>query len=215
VSAPVSIDPARKAFLALGAGEAAEAAERGKLAELKIKQQRDQAERERHRAEKDDEDAIRLIDGENAIPRKPRRDGKLAKLDREAAAHTAAIRLQESRVQEAESAAARSQIPFIAAILDLSAEVQGDALDSARAALAGLAPHFARLIAADQIRAATIGESFPMPPGATPPFSGLAVIRAFIKEIPARLRTAELAEQALFAAAREISVEIIRTIKES
>jgi hypothetical protein len=82
-------------------------------------------------------------------------------------------------------------------------------------ALAGLAPHFARLIAADQIRAATIGERFPMPPGAAPPFSGLAVIRAFIKEIPARLRPAELSEHQLFAAAHEISADIIQAIKES
>jgi hypothetical protein len=112
MTAPVSIDPARRAFIALTAADAAAAAERDNLAELRIKQQRDQAERERLRAAKEDDDAIRLIDGDDAVPRKPRRDGKLAKLDREAPAHAAAIRLQESRVQEAEAAAARLQIPF-------------------------------------------------------------------------------------------------------
>lgn len=214
MTGPTLIDRARQAFSELCAASDAATMERDKLATFQVEQREKDEERKRLRAELEEEEAIRLIDGDDAAPRNPRRDGKLAKLDREAAARTAAIRLQETRVQAAAAAAKQPQVPFVSALLDVVADVQGDALESAKEAIAALAPHFAKLIAADQIRNATIGESFPMPAGVTPPFGGLQTVRKFAKEIPARLRPAELSERALFDAAHEISAEIIRAIKE-
>lgn len=211
--APDLIESARGAQAAVRDAQAAVRGERDKLAEMKISQQRDQVERERLRSEKEHDDAVRLIDGESAVPKRTRRDNRLARLDEEAAAKSAAIRIQQNRVTEAEAAAALPETPFVAAVLDIAAAVQGDGVDAVRTALATLAPTFARLIAGDQLRGSLLGDRHAVPSGAAPPFSGLTVLRNTVNAIPERLRPPELTEQRLLEAAREISSDIILQIK--
>lgn len=212
-SVAVLIDQARGAQRDLGEAQSSAAAARDKLAEMVAAQSSDQAERDRLRREKEQDDALRMIDGEDAVPKKARRDNRLAKLDEDAAAKTAAIRLQQLRVTNAEAAAILPHPHFVGTILAVAAAVQGDAIDESRRALATLAPAFARLIAADQIRSATLGQRYPVPNDAAPPFSGLTVIRNCIKAIPGRLLPPELVEQHLLTIAHEISSDTIRRIK--
>jgi hypothetical protein len=210
-----AIERARQAAAQLATAQTAATTARSKAAELKSEDRRNQAERERLRAEKEADDALRLLDGEDAVPRKPRRDGRLAKLDAEAAAHAAALRLQERRVAEAEAAASAPHLTFVREVLELISGQQSEATAAARAILANLAPVLANLLAADQIRAATIGDRFPMPPGACPPFRGLTVIKNFAAAIPDRLRPPELTERQLLDAAHAISSAVISQIREA
>lgn len=211
--APALLEGARSAHADVVAAQTHARAERDKLTELKSTQQRDQVERDRLRAEKEEDDALRLIDGENAVPKRTRRDNRLAKLDEDAAAKSAAIRIQEKRVEQAEAAAALPQAPFISAILNIATAIQGNGVANVRAALGSLAPTFARLVAGDQLRGALLGDRHPVPAGAAPPFSGLTVMRNTVNAIPERLRPPELTEQRLLEAAREISADIINQIK--
>lgn len=211
--APALIDAARSAQQEVAAAQARATEERHKLRALRSEYEREQVERERLRSEKEQDDALRLIDGEDAVPKRSRRDNRLAKLDEEAAAKNAAIRIQEARATEADNAARRPQMPFVAAVLNIAADVQGDGIEAVRAALAGLAPTFARLVAGDQLRGALLGDRHAIPPGSAPPFSGITVLRNTVKAIPERLLPPELSEERLFEAAREISSEIINQIK--
>jgi len=211
--APALIDAARSAQQDVAADQARATEERNKFRGLRSEYEREQAERERLRSEKEQDDALRLIDGEDAVPKRSRRDNRLVKLDEEAAAKNAAIRIQELRAAEADNAARLPQMPFIAAVLNIAAEVQGDGVEAVRSALAGLAPTFARLIAGDQLRGALLGDRHAIPPGAAPPFSGITVLRNTVKAIPERLLPSELSEERLFEAARAISSDIINQIK--
>src|SRR3989344_301953 len=213
IIAPALIDAARAAQQDVAAAQARATEERNKFRGLRGENGREQAERERLRSEKEQDDALRLIDGEDAVPKRSRRDNRLAKLDEEAAAKNAAIRIQELRAAEADNAARLPQMPFIASVLNIAAEVQGDGVEAVRSALAGLAPTFARLIAGDQLRGALLGDRHAIPPGASPPFSGITVLRNTVKAIPERLLPSELSEERLFEAAREISSDIINQIK--
>lgn len=208
-----AVQEARDAHMAWQAKLETARRERAKLAELELQQRNSEEERHSLRAQEDRDAAIRLIDGEDAAPKKPRRASKLARLDDDAAAVAAAIQIQKRRVADAELEAGKPYAPFVGSVLELMADVQGDALTEARSALSNLAPIFARLVAADQIRAATIGERFALPKGAEAPFSGLTTVRTFSKAIPDRLRPPELAELSLFGAAHLISSPIITEIK--
>lgn len=197
------------------AASTAAAAKRKEVEELKSARRRADEEREILRAEELQDAAIRIVDGENARPTKPRRASKLARLDEEAPAAVAAIRIADDRANEAQAAADRLRPPFTAAVLDLIAEIQGSAVSDISIALSALPPLFARILAADQIRTATLGERFAMPANAKTTFSGLTVIRNFTRSVPDRLRPPELVEQSLMEAAHEISAPILAQIKEA
>jgi len=224
---PAAIESARQAFAATTAAKQGAQAERDKLAALKLRREQAQDERERLRAAKDEDAARVLLSGAEALlsddskphgnstaARKAKaRDDRLATLDDEIPALEVAIRLQQQRIADADSAVAAPQLAFTAPVLDLVCEAQGAAVAEIRAGMAALAPALARLIAADQIRTATIGERFPLPDGKAPPIGGLPLFRAFAKALPERFKPAELAETLLFQAAHAISSETIASIK--
>lgn len=204
---------AHETHVAVANAKAAIDGEQQKLVHLEIEQRTKMDERTRLRDRNDRENAIRYLDGEDALPKQPSRASKLAALDSSIPALEAAIRIQTERIAERQEAKSLPQMPFISAILDILTEIQTPAVADTRVFLTGLAEPFARLIAADQIRNATIGERFPMPNGRTPPFSGLIVVRKFISAIPERFRPPELDEGRLLNAANAISSSIIQQIK--
>ena len=189
------------------------AIERSRVAELKLKQRQDDGERDHLRLVEERDAAVRLLDGEDAAPRKTRRVNRLARLNAEAPALAAAIVQQEARVADAEGAVEAPRQPFVAATLAIVEDLQQAAVAEAREKLSELLPVAARLIAADQLRLALIGERFPMPRDRIPPFRGLSLVRAFVEAIPERLLPPALAETRLLDAAREISSDIIKQVK--
>jgi hypothetical protein len=189
--------------------------ERTKLSKMSRDQALEQQERVTLRDEEDRDASIRLLDGDEAAPRNTKRINRLAKLDETAPVHSVAIRLQVSRVQAAETAALEAEGLLIAPVLDLVDHMQTDAQGTLRQALAELSEPLAQLVAADQIKNATIGERFSVPAGRSVPFGGLAVVRSFLKSLPERLRPPDLDEQKLFDAAHQISSKILNEIKES
>lgn len=217
-----AIETARVASCGVHAARAAAASERNKAADLELRLEAAERARERLRTEKDEHAARRLLDdatgdkphGNSADARSAKaRDERLADLDEEIPALAAAIKLQSSRIATAQGAIAAPQLPFVAAVLDVDADMRGEAVNDIRNGLAALAPAFARLVAADQLRSATIGDRFTLPDGCSPPIGGVPLFRSFAKGVPERLRPPELTETALFAAAHEISREIIVYIK--
>jgi hypothetical protein len=210
-----AIERARAAYSAIAAAEAAVQVERNKLANIIQTQQQEQHERERLREEEDHDAAVRVVNGDDAAPRKPRRVSRLAKLDEAIPAYAGAIQIQRAKIAELERSPAAAKPPLVAAILDVVEEVQGNAVEEIRSTLVALREPMARLIAADQIRAATIGERFPVERGRATPFSGLTVIRNFAKAVPERLAPDELKEAGLLDAAHALSSGILLKIKES
>lgn len=209
-----AIEEAQRASAAIEAAHAYAEGERGKLLTLR-RQKTDEAEERLQLREAEDADAAkRLLDGNGAAPDKPRRRNRLLKLDENAPVLSAAIKLQESRVIEAEAAIAPLQVPLVVASLRIVADVQGDAIAGIREALGQLAPLAARLLASDQIMAATVGTgSFPVPRGAPMPVKGSQLLGSFLKAIPEPLRPASLKTEELDAAARAISQPIISQVK--
>ncbi|KXU30936.1 hypothetical protein A0J57_14035 [Sphingobium sp. 22B] len=209
-----AIEEAKRASADIKSANAVAEAERGKLLTLR-RQKTDEAEERLQLREAEDADAAkRLLDGDGAAPDKPRRRNRLAKLDENAPVLSAAIKLQESRVAEAEAAIAPLQVPLVAASLRIVADVQGDAIAGIREVLGQLAPLAAHLLAADQIMAATVGTgSFPVPRGAPMPIKGSQLLSSFLKGIPEPLRPDSLKTDELGAAAHAISQPIISEVK--
>ncbi|HKR16618.1 hypothetical protein [Rhizorhapis sp.] len=143
-----------------------------------------------------------------------RRAERRRKLDENAPALIAAIKLQQGVIAKAEAAIPPLQVPLAAASLRLIAEVQGDALNETRKGIEQLAPALARLIAADHVMAGTVGTSgFPVPPGAPLPIKGSLLVERLIKAIPDALMPDALKAENLAAAARAISAPIISKVK--
>ena len=143
-----------------------------------------------------------------------RRAERLRKLDENAPALAAAIKLQRGVIAKAEAAISPLQFPLASASLQLVAEVQGNALADTRAGLEQLAPALAQLIAADHVMAATVGTSgFPVPPGAPIPIKGSVLVERLIKAIPEALMTSALKPEQVSASARAISAPIISKVK--
>lgn len=208
-----AIEKARLAYADLEVAHAEATAARRRLVTLEMEHRQASSELDDLREAKQRDDAERLLDGEDAVPLRPKRDRTIAKLDADLPSQLAAMELQRRRIADAERAATKIMVPFVAAVLELAKEVQGEAVDTARLALAALEPAFAQLIAADQIRAATIGDRYPVPTGVVPPFKGLTVIQRTAQAIPERVRPDELAEANLMAKAEAISAPIIALIK--
>jgi len=209
-----AIENARRALADIEAKKAAADAERNKLAALRRQKVEEDEERVALRAAEEEDAARRIVDGDDAAPERPRRRNRQQKLDDNAPALVAAIKLQENRVAEAEAAVAPMLTPLAAASLHVVVDVQGEALAEIRQALAAIAQPAARLLAADQIMAGTVGTGrFPVPRGAPMPINGAHVLSALLKGIPEHLRPTELGTDALGAAAREISQPILSQIR--
>jgi hypothetical protein len=213
MSGATYIAQAREAVDAVAAAEGATNAARGKLAGLQRLERAEQAEREELRALEDEAEALRQLDGEDAAPVDKERAKRLAALDKSVPARAAAIRLQQGRLATAEAELRQARNALAAPALHVIAEMQQDATDSIRAILAQLAPEFSRLVAADQIRSALLGERFTVPEGCPVPIGGLPIVQAIVKALPDRLKPPELAERLLFDAAQAVSSEIIAQIK--
>lgn len=209
-----AIGEAVNAFAAIAAARANVDAERAKLAAL-MRQKDDEAEERTRLREAEESDAARrLVDGPDSAPEKPRRKSRLRNLDDNAPALVAAITLQKGRIADAEAAIAPLQIPLVAASLQIVADVQGDGMTQIRESLAGVGDAAARLLAADQIMAATVGTNgFPVPRGAPLPINGSQLLSNFLKAIPETLRPATLNPEELGSAARAISHPIIAEVK--
>jgi len=209
-----AIEDAGRAFAEVEAAKANVDAERNKLAALRRQKVEADEERASLRAAEEEDAARRIVDGDDAAPEKPRRRNRQQKLDDNAPALAAAIKLQENRIAEAEAAIAPLLTPLAAASLQVVVDVQGEALGEIRQALAAIAQPAARLLAADQIMAGTVGTGrFPVPRGAPMPINGAHVLSALLKGIPEHLRPTELGTDSLGAAAREISQPILSQIR--
>lgn len=147
-------------------------------------------------------------------PRKtPSLSDQISRLDEEIPGIEVALTVQEQRIQAIEAAGAEPNLTLVGAVLEVGAEQRAADFADIRRTLAQLAPAFARLIAGDKIRGALIGDRFPMPRGAKPPFGGLQAVRSVLHGIPDPMRPVELDESALFAEAHEISTATIAQIK--
>ena len=187
--------------------------EKQKLSQLQTDLEFAGYERDRLQAKEDSAAALRLIDGAADAPKSTSRTKKLADLNQRIPILTAAIHKQREIIATADAARLDAQRPLVAAILNVIVAVQGDGAANAKTSLVQLARPFAELIAADQIRAAFIGANFAVPQGCKPPFSGMAIIRRFVKALPEQLRPPELEEDRLMQTASGISKPIIETIK--
>ncbi|WP_156344000.1 hypothetical protein [Sphingopyxis macrogoltabida] len=140
-------------------------------------------------------------------------DATIAELEGKIPTLLAAMEMQRRRIADVERAAIKPLTPLAAAVLDLTTQIQNEAVGEVEVALAALAPAFAKLIAVDQIQAATLGKDFPVPAGSVVPFKGFMVVQGTAKGIHERFRPAELEDRALLVAADAISAPIISQIK--
>lgn len=148
---------------------------------------------------------------------RPRKTKSLADqirdLDEEIPALEVAIRLQEQRQRDAEAAIAAPRLALVGAVLERGAERQGEAIEQTHVILAQLAGPLAVLIAEDKIREALIGDRFPIPRGAVPPFGGLRAAKTLLEGLPEKMRPSDLAERLLFEKAHALSTETIAEIR--
>ncbi|SLJ88357.1 hypothetical protein [Novosphingobium mathurense] len=207
------IEQARAAVDAVTEARAAVSAADAKLTELRRLERTEQDEREQLRAEEDEAEALRQLDGDTAAPENRRRLKRLAELDKSVPARAAAIRLQLGRLGTAAAELRQAQNALTAPVLHVIAELQRDASESIRSILAQAAPEFSRLIAAEQIRNALLGDRFAVPEGCPVPIGGLKIVRTFSESLPDRIKAPELTETLLFEAAHAVSSEIIKQIK--
>lgn len=207
------IERARGEHAAIAAERSSLNSEHEKLAGLRVEKSRLEGERDDLRSRQDTDAAKRVLDGEGSAPKRPRRVSRLAELDGRIPELAAAIRLQEQRVAGLEAESKKPNLSYVAAVLDITGAMQGEAIEGLRSALAGLAPQLATIIAAGQIRAGTIGDRFPVPPGVTPPMHGGKVAQSFAAALPDWLRPAELDGAALREVASAASQPILAQIK--
>lgn len=207
------IGQARAAVEAVNAAEQAARAARSKIAELQRLERSEQDEREKLRALEDEAEALRQLDGEDAAPADKDRLKRLAQLDKSVPARAAAIRIQQGRVATAEEELRKARAALASPALHVIAELQRNATDAIRSIVAQLAPEFAQLIAADQIRNALLGDRFTVPDGCPLPIGGLRIVENLSKALPDRLKAPELADRLLFDAASAVSSEILTQIK--
>lgn len=207
------IGQARAAVEAVNAAEQAARAARSKIAELQRLERDEQAEREQLRALEDEAEALRQLDGADAVPVDKERAKRLAALDKSVPARAAAIRMQRDRVAAAEDELRVARATLAGPTLNVIAELQRDATEAIRSIVAQLAPEFSRLVASDQIRNALLGDRFTVPDGCPVPIGGLRIVENFNKSLPDRLKAPELADRLLFEAAHAVSSEILKQIK--
>jgi len=207
------LERARAAHLLAVEAQATVQSAEGAISEASLKRERKEQERVSLREGFERDAAVSIANGAEPAARNPKKAARLALLDEEAPSHAAAIQILEARLPAVREAAAATRPAFTVAMLDVVEDIQGDAVETIQAKLVELAPLLARLVAADQVRLATIGDRFAVPPGRVPPFSGLTIARKFLASLPDRLKSAELSESALLNAAHEISSVTIAAIK--
>lgn len=210
--AAASSDRARSAWGSGAANATNTANAKMKRFNLASDQRQATIERQELQAKINEAATLHLLDSDTAAPPDKAWVDRLAELNEAIPVRAAAIEKQEQRVSEAIAIESLPNLPLIEATLDIVAEIQGDGASEAAAKLAELAPIAAKIIAADQVRSALIGDRFAMPRGYAPPFRGLALIQALSEALPERLRPAELEQALLLDAAREISLPIIRYV---
>ena len=176
--------------------------------------QDDEAKRARLMELEDEDAALRHLDGEDAVPAKPQRAKSLASLSEKIPRRKASIPLLKQREAHAASEAEAAMEPFIGAVLDMVALIQAPATEQVRSILAQLRQPLSDLVAADIIRASTIGERFSIPSGHAAPFKGSVVVRKLLDSIPERLRIPELALDRIEAKAQSAATSAILSIKE-
>jgi hypothetical protein len=210
----VIIQDAQRAVADRAAALAQTADQEQRLAELKSERAALLEEVGRLEPAEEADAARRIIDGADAAPEKPKRVSRIKNI-RERLPHlSAAITLQERRVDEARAAIGPKVLPVTSASLRLVAAVQGDALTKIQTALDAVAPSFACLLAADHILAGLVGTSgFAIPVDAPPPINGARLLEGLLKNIPPNLRPASLEVGALASAASAISQPIIAEVK--
>ncbi len=208
------IAQARVATKAIEACEQASRAARSKIIELQILERSEQAEREDLRQIEDEDEALRQLDGDEAVPVNKERLSRLAVLHKSVPARAAAIRIQQGRVAAAEIALLKARTDLTRPVLHVIAEIQRNATDVIRGSMAQLAPEFAQLIAAYQIRHELLGDKFSIPDEDCPlPIDGLRIVQNFNKSLPDRLKVPELVDRLLSDAASAVYSEIISKIK--
>lgn len=205
------ITKARRAHRAIVAALAAVEAAEGKLRELQAADKADRAERDRLQAEADTAEALRALDGDEAAAPDGGHSERLATLAKAIPARTAAIKMQQDRVAEAEAALRAIRVDLADPVIRHVSEMQQAAVDRVREKLAELAPDFAALVAADQIRDALLSERFIVPDGCPMPIGGRFIFDAFAEHLPKRLQVENLRETTL-SAAREMAGQAITNI---
>lgn len=189
-------------------------AAQAKANELRAQFERDAAARERLREEETQQEALRLIEGDDAASSNPRREAKLAKLDKQAPAQLAAMTLQDAKVAEAQKANPEAETAFCTSVLNGAATIRSAGFDQIKAILPQLVAPMEQILAADHLIRRLIGESFPVPTGAARPVSGITLIRRFMKALPDQMRPDDFNEGAVFAGANEIANAIINQVKD-
>lgn len=160
-----------------------------------------------------EDEALRIVDGPDAAPEKPKRTSRIENLRRARPQMSAAITLQERRIAEARAAVAPLMPALSSATLRLVADVQGDAVAKIRALLGELAAPAAQLYAADQILAAVLGTGeFAVRHGAPVPVNGARLLNGLVNNLPGPIRPDNLTSAALFEAAHQISSPLLADI---
>ena len=204
----------RTAFESWRAAQTATQRDAAMVATLQNRAEADKTKRDELRTAVDHDEALRLIDGDDAVPINPKRDALLAKLDKSASASLAAIAIQAARHRSSEAAEVEPYTSFVGSVLRLTAAVRGDGFEDILAILTNAAVPLQRIIAADEIRRKLIGDRYPIPTGAPPPFSGTTSIRSFLNSVPEKMRPPELSEREILAAAQSLIESVIHQVKE-
>ncbi len=206
-----SVERARIARGTLDAEKSAISAEFQKLRQLRWDLEREEADLAQLREDELADSAMRLLDGSDSVPDKPRRSSKIARLEESVPALRAAIMLQEKRATQRQSAL--DARPYTAAALDVATEAQGDAVEQIKTTLAALAAPLAQLVASARVREALVGERFALTPGTPLPLNGPVIARRIIDGIPDRFRTDALNLLDIEQVAAGISEDIIIQIE--
>lgn len=212
MSALTAIEVAAAETAATASVKAALAAEQDKKHALETELSEARQKRARLQELEDRDAAIRLLDGDDVAPAKPNRATQIANLTKRIPALAAALPEQDNRIAALQRELATHRAPLVIAMFAVVSAIQEPAASSANEGLAALAPALSELLAADIVRAATIGDSFAIPDGCVPPFGGRVIVETFLKALPKRLRPPELDNDRLFAAARGRAAEILNQI---
>jgi len=207
--------PAALAYAGVAEHEHGVALAEMKLADIKRDLETHKAERARAIELEDKDAALRHVDGIEAAPPKLQRVKRIASLSEKIPALTAAIPLQQTRVEERRQQLQATRLPFTAAIVQATISIQEPAAERIKATLAALKPDLIDIIAADLIRSEMIGDRFPISTDQRPPFAGSVVARKLLSSIPPRLLPAELTFDRLEASARSAAAAAVHHIKEN
>lgn len=207
------ITAAAGAYVELGAAEDKLSAETTKLAHLVRLQRGDREARAKLLAADEAAAALRTLDGPESAPKDPDRTRSLARMAEEIPVRETAIVLQRQRIADATSAVERIRPRIVGAVIAMANMLQASGANEVHAALIAMVPALSKLVAADQIQCATIGDRVALPAGSIAPFSGAIVAANFARAVPECLRPDALMPDVIADAALHISTPLIAAIR--